>query len=194
VFRAHRYAMDEIHVITDCIIPGLIMFMFLPDSRSCKQSNKLVLVGILRAAGIFQTSTILLGGAAAVFVGLFLLTGRSYDRYYDQSEEISKLNKGPDYYLALSQIPKNTLYDKRKFRRYTSLCPFGPPRSTFLLIFDFEVRQRLSHPMVFSVAAHGKAKDKDSVPNGTITQSAHTTIHLLRVRGKRMKLERSNYP
>lgn len=51
----------------------------------------LVLVGILRAVGVFQTSTMLLGGAAAVFVGLYLLTGNSYDKYYDQSEQISIL-------------------------------------------------------------------------------------------------------
>jgi hypothetical protein len=44
----------------------------------------LVLVGILRAVGLFRTSMIALGGAAGVFVGLFLLT----EKYYDQSEQI----------------------------------------------------------------------------------------------------------
>jgi hypothetical protein len=49
----------------------------------------LVLVGILRAVGLFRTSMIALGGAAGVFVGLFLLT----EKYYDQSEQIKDQNE-----------------------------------------------------------------------------------------------------
>jgi hypothetical protein len=49
----------------------------------------LVLVGILRAVGLFRTSMIALGGAAGVFVGLFLLT----EKYYDQSEQIRVQNE-----------------------------------------------------------------------------------------------------
>jgi hypothetical protein len=47
----------------------------------------LVLVGILRAVGVVQTPIMLLGGAAGVFVGLFVLT----NNYHDESEQIRVL-------------------------------------------------------------------------------------------------------
>lgn len=46
----------------------------------------LVFVGILRAAGVFRTSLMVLSGAAGVFAGLFLLT----ERFQDQSEQIKR--------------------------------------------------------------------------------------------------------
>jgi hypothetical protein len=44
-------------------------------------------VGILRAVGVVQTPIMLLGGAAGVFVGLFVLT----NKYHDESEQIRVL-------------------------------------------------------------------------------------------------------
>lgn len=51
----------------------------------------LIFVGFLRATGIFRTAWGALGGSVAVYVGLLLSTGKTFDRYYDLGQEINKL-------------------------------------------------------------------------------------------------------
>lgn len=52
----------------------------------------LIFVGFLRATGVFRTGWGALGGSVAVYVGLLLLTGKTFDRDHDLTQEISKLN------------------------------------------------------------------------------------------------------
>jgi hypothetical protein len=51
----------------------------------------MIFVGFLRATGVFRTTWGALGGSVAVYVGLLLLTQKTFDHYYASGEEISKL-------------------------------------------------------------------------------------------------------
>jgi|SRR5262249_19526172 len=51
----------------------------------------MIFVGFLRATGIIRTTWGALGGSVAVYVGLLLLTQKTFDRYYDSGEEKTKL-------------------------------------------------------------------------------------------------------
>lgn len=86
----------------------------------------LVLVGILRAVGVVQTSIMLLGGAAGVFVGLFVLT----NKYHDESEQIRV--------LTCSDPACNTL------RSYFSLLQRRDFKSAIAILSDSWKQQQKS--------------------------------------------------
>ena len=52
----------------------------------------LIFLGFLRATGVLRSAWGALGGSVAVYVGLLLLTTKTFDRYYDYSQEVSKLH------------------------------------------------------------------------------------------------------
>jgi hypothetical protein len=56
----------------------------------------LVFVGILRAAGVIRTGWLVLGGSAAVYIGLLWATSTSFDRYDAQEGKIDALNSKID--------------------------------------------------------------------------------------------------
>jgi hypothetical protein len=153
----------------------------------------LVLVGILRAAGIFQTSILLLGGAAAVFVGLFLLTEKSYGKYYDQSEQINILKCSDPACAALKRY--FDFIEKREFTSATSILSEswkqhqrtnnGPDYyEIFPTLFDTTVGYR-NFNFIFR-GEHDQTKDytvsydvTDEIPKNTLYDKRKQTLSSL---------------